>query len=147
MPPNKKIDISQPHHCYLKEFKGNPGPCPKCGGELQLSSQTYQVVTTHKGLPKDSFLIGADIGWYCAACRVVILNPRDIEERIGIFAGRWGRNSGDDYVVTGHVNLDAVPRHKRDVPLGDEGNPIPLVKFIDLIVIPTRSNPRGNRIR
>ncbi len=38
-------------------------------------------------------------------------------------------NVGNEFAVLGIVNMDAVPENERDVPLGDDDNPIPLVEF------------------
>jgi hypothetical protein len=147
MTSNKKIDISQPHRCFLKEFQDKPGPCPQCGGELQQSYQSYLVVNQHKGQYKDSFMIGGDFGWFCANCRIVVLNPSDIEDHTGFTTGRGNSNSGDEFAVLGIVNLGAVPHSKREAPLGDEDNPIPLVEFSDLTDIAPRPKSKGRRLR
>ena len=36
---------------------------------------------------------------------------------------------GNEYCVEGIVDLDAIPEDKRHLPLGAEGNPIPLIEF------------------
>ncbi len=39
------VDITIPRECIYQSFEGHPGPCPRCGGPLQQSRQTYMVAT------------------------------------------------------------------------------------------------------
>ncbi|MCD6289568.1 MAG: hypothetical protein J7M34_03625 [Anaerolineae bacterium] len=39
---------------------------------------------------------------------------------------------GDELLIAGIVDLDAIPEEKRYLPLGDEDNPIPLVEFTNV---------------
>lgn len=58
------IDITVPRECVLsqatdcrhKSFEDQPGPCPRCGGSLQQSRQTYLVVTRRGRKITDSFI-------------------------------------------------------------------------------------------
>ena len=36
---------------------------------------------------------------------------------------------GNEFCVEGIVDLDAIPEHKRHLPIGDENNPMPLIEF------------------
>ena len=36
---------------------------------------------------------------------------------------------GNEFCVEGIVDLDAVPEHKRHLPIGDENNPLTLIEF------------------
>ena len=40
---------------------------------------------------------------------------------------------GSQFLVAGIVNTDALPADKQDVPLGEEGNPIPLAKLTHVV--------------
>ena len=121
------IDITIPRECIYKKFKGQPGPCPRCGGPLQSHAATYLVDTRRGKKIADSFMIDGDIGWFCARCPTVVINPEEVRKFLG--PGLPGWNVGAELAVLGIVDLDAVPEDKHDVPLGEEDNPIPLVEF------------------
>ena len=124
------IDITIPRECVYKHFKGQPGPCPRCGGPLQKSRQTYLVVTKREEETADSFMIGSDVGWFCARCPTVVINPEEVSELLTYQLPHW--DVGEQFALAGIVDLDAIPEEKRHLPLGDDGNPIPLVEFTNI---------------
>jgi len=121
------IDAAIPRECVYKQFEEHPGPCPRCGGPLQSHQATYLIVTRRGGKSADSFFVGNDMGWFCARCPTVVVNPDEVNEYLQYSLPEW--NVGTEFVVAGIVDLDAVPEEKRDLPLGDDDNPIPLVEF------------------
>ena len=121
------IDITIPRECIYQEFEEQPGPCPRCGGPLQQSRQTYLVDTRRGKELTDSFMIGGDIGWFCTRCPTVVINPEEVTEFLMQPLPHW--DVGEEFTIVGIVDLDAIPEEKRDLPLGDDDNPIPLVKF------------------
>ena len=125
-----EIDITIPRECIYKEFENNPGPCPRCGSELQQSSQTYMVATRRERTAADSFIIGSDFGWFCAACPTVVINPHDVMELLSF--GKPGWKIGPEFAVMGVIDLNAVPPEKAHLSLGDDDNPIPLVQFTNV---------------
>jgi hypothetical protein len=124
------IDITIPRECVYQEFEEQPGPCPRCGGPLQQSSQTYLVITRHGEEMADNFIIGGDIGWFCTRCPTVVINPEELDKFLMHPLPHW--DVGTEFVLVGIVNLDAIPEEKRDLPLGDDDNPIPLVEFTNI---------------
>jgi hypothetical protein len=95
---------------------------------LQQSYQSYVIGTRRGSQITDSFLMGSDFGWFCPRCPTVVIDPTQVKRRIEHPLAHW--DTGTDFTILGLANLDAVPPEKDDVPLGDEGNPIPLVRFI-----------------
>jgi len=75
----------------------------------------------------DSFFMGNDAGWFCACCPTLVINPEEVQEFLSFSLPHW--NVGTEFAVEGIVDLDAVPEEKRDLPLGGDDNPIPLVRF------------------
>lgn len=124
------IDITIPRECVYKHFKAQPGPCPRCGGPLQQSRQTYLVATRRGRGTTDSFMIGSDMGWFCARCPTVVINPEKVSELLTYQLPHW--DVGEQFAVAGIVDLDAVPKEKHHLPLGDDDNPIPLVEFTNI---------------
>ncbi len=124
------IDITIPRECIYQEFEGQPGPCPRCGGPLQQSSQTYLVITQRGEDMADSFMIGGDIGWCCARCPTVVISPEEVTKFLMQPLPHW--DIGEEFTLVGIVDLDAIPEEKHDLPLGDEDNPIPIVEFTNV---------------
>jgi len=124
------IDITIPRECIYQEFEGQPGPCPRCGDPLQQSSQTYLVITQHGEEAADNFMIGGDIGWFCARCPTVVINPEEVNKFLMQPLPHW--DIGEEFTLVGIVDLDAIPEEKRHLPLGDDDNPIPLVEFTNI---------------
>jgi hypothetical protein len=124
--PNIKI-----HRAVIyKDFSGDPGPCPKCGGALEKSNQAYMVITRTGNRLEDSFLISGDFGWYCQSCPAVMLNQPELSKMMGRSKPSW--KVGGEFSVVGVLNLDTIPENKRHLPLGAPGVPTPLVKFSNL---------------
>jgi hypothetical protein len=124
------IDITIPRECIYKVFEDAPGPCPRCGAGLQQSSQTYLIATRHGRNIADQFMIGSDFGWFCPNCPTVVINPHQVKEFLSF--GKSGWDIGSEFGVMGIIDLDAVPPDKRNIPLGDDDNPIPLVEFANV---------------
>jgi hypothetical protein len=124
------IDITIPRECVYQEFEEQPGPCPRCGGPLRSHRATYLVITQHGEEMADNFMIGGDIGWFCARCPTVVINPEEVTKYLAHRLPHW--DIGEEFVVVGMVDLDAVPKEKHHLPLGDDDNPIPLVEFTNI---------------
>ena len=97
--------------------------CPRCNAPLENKRESYLVDVEHRR-GTESLMIGCGGGSFCPNCPTVVLDSRAFKNMVSITAG--GRSS---YTVLGVVDLDAVPKNKRDRPLGEEGNPIPLIDF------------------
>jgi hypothetical protein len=140
---NKQIDITTPRECIYQQFKGKPGPCPRCGGPLQQSTQTYLVATRRGKKITDSFMVGNNIGWFCTHCPTVIINPEDVSDMLQ--HSLPDSDIGNEFAVLGIIDLDAVPDEKQDLLLGDDDNPIPLVEFTNISGGTAPSRPARRR--
>ncbi len=125
------IDITIPRECIYQQFKERPGPCPRCGASLQSHTATYLVDTQGGRQSTDSFIIGNDMGWFCARCPTVVINPEEINEYLMNSKPHW--NVGAEFTVPGIVNVDAISEQKHNLPLGHDDNPIPLVAFTNIV--------------
>ena len=123
------IDLKIERKAIYKSFKGKPGPCPKCGGVLKQSHQSYMLATKTGVRKADSFILGGDFGWFCISCPTVVLNKDELYKLLSYRMPGW--KIGKEIAVLGILNLDAVPANKSHLPLGAPGNPLPLVKFSD----------------
>jgi len=129
-PSPPKIDITRPRECIYRSFKGDPGPCPRCGSALRKEYQTYLIATRRGRQLTDSFITGTDFGWLCPSCPTIVINPEDVSKLLGFGVSRW--DVGTEFTVAGIVDLDAIPPDKRNRPLGEDDNPLPLVEFSNL---------------
>ena len=120
-------DLEKRREPVYLSFDGDPGPCPRCGSALIRSSHTYVVATHRAGQIRDSLIIGNDMGWFCSSCPVVVIDKQQLDEMVSHSLPHW--DVGNEYVVLGIVDLDAVPPDRRDVPLGEDDNPVPLIEF------------------
>jgi hypothetical protein len=134
-------DASIPRTSVVKEFEGDPGPCPSCGGELCQHHHTYLVATRHEGKLGDTFVLGGDYGWFCLDCPTVVLHKQQVEEVLQAAHFRW--DVGEQYVVAGLVDLKAIPEDKSNLRLGGDDNPIPLVGFTNLSQSRSTPSPRS----
>ncbi|MBI4769278.1 MAG: hypothetical protein HY784_02415 [Chloroflexi bacterium] len=71
--------------------------------------------------------MGSDFGWFCDNCPAIVINMAKVSKMLEHRLSHW--EVGNEFAVLGIVNLDAIPEDKRDLPLGDDDNPIPLVEF------------------
>jgi hypothetical protein len=88
------------------------------------------VATRRGGKITDSFMIGGDIGWFCTRCPTAVMNMEKLSEVLQYSLPHW--DVGNQFVVLGIIDLDAIPEEKRHLPLGDDDNPIPLVQFTNI---------------
>ena len=139
------IDITVPRECIHQRFEGRPGPCPRCGGRLQQSNQTYMVATRRGKKIADAFVMGNDMGWFCTRCPTVVINPDEVSDFLVHGLPHW--DIGDEFVVLGVVDLDAVPEEKRDLQLGTDENPYPLIQFVNVGGQEPSSRPARQRKR
>ena len=140
---NKPIDITIPRECIYQQFKGEPGPCPRCGGPLRQSTQTYMIATRRGKRITDSLVVGNDMGWFCTHCPTVVINPEDVSDMLQNGLPHW--DIGNEFAVLGIIDLDAVPKEKEHLPLGDDDNPIPLVEFTNISHKTSPSRPARRR--
>jgi len=57
----------------------------------------------------------------------VVINTKELGQMFQAQLPQW--DVGSELAVMGIVNLAAIPKEKERIPLGDPGNPIPLVRF------------------
>jgi hypothetical protein len=125
------INIKIPRQAIYRAFTDDPGSCPNCGETLVNEVQTYLVATRRNGKIADSFILDSNFGWFCTSCPIVVLNQDKIRRLLSTGISKW-LNAGLEYLALGIVNLDAIPASKRHLPIGEAGNPIPLIKFKEM---------------
>lgn len=87
----------------------------------------------------DSFILGGDFGWFCIQCPTVVINPEEVSNYLQHGMPHW--DIGDEFMVVGIVDMQAIPREKWNIPLGEEENPIPLVAFTRYYSLEEETSP------
>ncbi len=106
-PPVPPVDFSQPRECIFKRFEGDPGPCPRCGGPLHPHHAAYWVETRQGDRLTDSFVIGGKMGWFCARCPTVVIDPNEIVRMLRYQMPSW--EVGNEFRVEGIVVWHEAP--------------------------------------
>ena len=120
-----KFDASIPRKRFWSTEVGGTQFCPRCHGRLENESHAYLLLVRESG-DVQPFIVGNDKGYFCACCPVVVLDYEAFAE--SAIAGNPS-SSSFEFTVPGMVALEAVPEERSGPPLGDEENPIPLVRF------------------
>ena len=136
-------NIKIPREAIYQSFKNHPCSCPKCGGELFQSYQSYMVATRNGEEIEDSFIIGGDFGWFCEKCPVVVIDPDEVGKMMSFSKPGW--RVGPKFLVLGTVDFDAIPQNKRHLPIGAPDVPIPLIQFSNLGL--SKNPGKGSAIR
>ncbi len=74
-------------------------------------------------------IVGNNDGYFCVRCPIVVLDFEAFAE--SALAGSPSKRSVE-FTVLGIIDIDAIPKEKEDVLIGDDDNPIPLVEFTNL---------------
>jgi hypothetical protein len=106
---------------------GGTSVCPECAAGLEAEHHAYAMVI-REGQDMQPFVVGNNAGHFCPKCPTVVLDHEEFNECASAAAD--GPRAA--FVVLGLVDFDAIPKDKEHVPLGDDDNPLPLVKFTNL---------------
>ncbi len=123
----KKFPASVPRKRFWSTDIGGASACPECGARLKPEYHTY-LMRVRVGGDVQSVVMGNESGHFCNNCPTVVLDYDEFNK----FAFIATQVLHPDFVVLGIVDLSAIPPEKRNVPIGGDENPIPLVKFSNL---------------
>lgn len=124
----KKFKASVRRRMYWLDEVEHSSYCPECT-ELLVNEYHIYMLMTRSTLDVDGFIVGDNSGCFCSNCPVVVLDRSEFAE-----AALMGDNSVESFKVLGLVDIDSIPESKKEIPLGDDGNPIPLVEFLPILV-------------
>ena len=99
--------------------------CPDCGSDLSSDRHTYLIVVRQRA-ETEMLIASNDYGYFCGSCPVVVLDTEGFEKSASLGVGVDGKMQ---IAVPGIVDLDVIPDDKKDVPIGEDDNPVPLVEF------------------
>lgn len=124
----KKFDASVPRKMFLSTDVGGTDFCPQCHSKLENESHSYLLLIREAG-DIQPFIVGNDYGYFCARCPLVVLDHDAFADMV--FTTNTSSRSFD-FTIPGIIGLNAIPQEKADIPLGDDDNPVPLVRFTNL---------------
>jgi hypothetical protein len=125
----KKFDASIPKKMYWADEIPNSRLCPNCNAKLEKEYQSY-FVEIRKESNYKSFMTGNDEGYFCPNCPIVVLD-RDAFGELSSFSTEF--STPFEFAVLGIVDPNAIPEEKKNMPIGTDDNPIPLVSFTNYV--------------
>ena len=140
----KKFDASVPRRMFWSKDVGGIGFCPLCQDRLKQENCTYLLVVRELG-DMQPFIVGNEGGYFCEHCPVVVLDYEVFEQ--SVLAGNPSSRSLE-FTVPGIVDFHAIPEERANEPIGDDDNPIPLVRFANYRDdAPVRKKRKRGKIR
>jgi len=120
-----KFDLSIPRRRYYSEDCGLTS-CPECRKPLIEDTCTV-IIAAKSDTDEGEFMSNMTGSHFCESCPVVVFDSDKVEQaaRLGI---RGDKNLR--YLIGGIVDFNAIPKEKRHLEIGIEGNPVPLVHFL-----------------
>ena len=121
----KDIDISKPRRRYFSNEFGL-SVCPECGSGLTEEYSSILLIVKSDS-DEGEFMTSLSGSHFCSNCPVVVFDSDKVElaAKVGI---RGDKNLR--YNIAGLIDLDAIPKDKKHLPIGCDENPIPLVQFL-----------------
>ena len=121
----KKFDASVPRKMFWSTDIGGMDFCPQCHSKLENESHSYLLLVREPGDFKP-FIVGNNDGYFCACCPIVVLDYEAFAK--SALAGNPSSCSFE-FTVPGIIDLDAIPEENANIPIGDDDNPVPLMRF------------------
>jgi hypothetical protein len=121
----KKFDVSVPRKMFWSKDIGGTGFCPLCQGRLGQENNSYLLIIRESG-DIQPLIVGNDGGHFCENCPIVVLDY-EVFEQSALIGNRSSRSF--EFTVPGMVDFDAMSEESVNIPIGDDDNPIPLVRF------------------
>lgn len=121
----KKFDASVPRKMFWSTDIGGMDFCPQCHSKLENESHSYLLLVREPG-DFQPFIVGNNDGYFCAYCPIVVLDYEAFAK--SAIAGNPSSCSFE-FTVPGIIDLDAIPEENANIPIGDDDNPVPLMRF------------------
>ncbi len=130
----KKIssfDLSKPRRSYYND-ECDLHTCPECGSALIEENCTI-LLCAKSSTDEGEFMTNLSGSHFCQQCPVVVFNLDKVEKaaKLGLKGDKNLR-----YIIGGIIDLDSIPDDKKNMEIGCDENPVPLVRFL-----PDLNNP------
>jgi hypothetical protein len=120
------FEINRKWQPYLYANGKIPDHCPRCRQPLHMERYPYVIATRRATRLTDTIIAGGPATGFCEDCEIAAVDETQVQDLIRRSGPKW--DVGDEYVILGLVDLDAVPEDKRHLPFNDD-NPPPLIFF------------------
>lgn len=120
------FELDRDWRAYMYDEGSVPDRCPRCKEPLHTERLPYVVATRQDSRMTDPLMIGGCDTGFCEDCGIAVVDEAAAVELIRAASPEW--DVGNEYVIMGFVDLEAVPEDKRHLPFGDD-NPMPLILF------------------
>ncbi len=142
----QKIDKTIEREVFAHDADDPPDNCPQCSQRLVQDLGPYRVVTRSGRRITDGYVISGDFGYLCPECATAVIHIPTLAAMFQDVASKPGWETGEEFVVVGLVNLDAIPPDQAYVPL-DDLDPYPFVPFYSTRPAKKRETLRKKRLR
>lgn len=122
----KELDINIKRRLYYGSDCGLEN-CPECNQTLIEEKVSFLLYAKAKN-DEAEFVTNVGGTVFCEKCPVVVFDEKEL-----IKAAKAGLRDPNviSFGVKGLINLEAVPKNKRNLELGTDHNPIPIVPFLE----------------
>ncbi len=121
----QKIDLSiRRRRYYGVEYETML--CPECNSEL-IDDRCTILLAVKSDIDEGEFMTNLTGSHFCTNCPVVVFNKEKVEQaaELGI-----KRDENIQYLISGIVDLNSIPKEKKHLEIGSDENPVPLVEFL-----------------
>lgn len=123
------LDFSKPRRRYHSDDCGL-ATCPECGAELVEAPCTI-LLCAKSDTDQGEFATNVTGSHFCKKCPVVVFDDDQVEKAAALGI-RGAKNL--KYYIAGIIDLEAIPDEKKELEIGSDENPLPLVEFLPDIV-------------
>ncbi len=142
----QKIDKTIEREVFAHDADDPPDNCPQCSQPLVQDSGPYQVVTRSGRRVADEYAASGDFGYLCPGCATAVIHIPKLAAMLQGASMKSGWETGEEFMVVGLVNMDAIPPDQAHVPL-DDLDPYPFVPFYSTRPAKKRGTLRKKRLR
>lgn len=121
----KNIDLSVPRRSYYSDACGLSA-CPECGDPL-IEGVCPILLCAKSETDKGEFITSLSGSHFCENCPIVVFDTKVVDQ--GATLG-MSDDRNLSYIIAGIVDMEAIPEDKREMEIGIDENPIPLVEFL-----------------
>jgi len=139
----KKFNPAIPRRMFWSDDVGGKSQCPRCSSMLENEHQVF-VLAIRESHDIHASIVGNNGGYFCPKCPTIVLDSDTFEEFARL---SFDREADAEYTVLGLVDLEAIPKDKRSLPIGGRDNPVPLVKFSNPSEMGSERKSRNQRKR
>ena len=122
---NQTIDVTVPRRRYFSDDCITMH-CPECGSDL-IEERCSILLAVKCDTDAAEFMTRVSGSHFCPSCPVVVFDKKTLG-KVAKLAMRGKRNI--QYDVIGIIDFDAVPEEKKNMVLGTDENPIPIIDFL-----------------